>query len=64
MTSEMKLLSELLTVPKAAKEIGKSKMTLYRWIYQGKIETNPLGGILFITRAEVERLKAEVGDGG
>jgi len=58
MVRETKLLSELMTVPQAAKELGKTKMTLYRWIDQGKVRTDKIGGILFIRRAEVERLKS------
>lgn len=50
--------TELMTVPKAAKEIGKHKMTLYRWIDRGKIEAVEHGGILFIKTSDVERLKS------
>ena len=49
----------LLTVPAVAKLLDKPKMTLYRWIQKGKVEAISLGGILFITTREVERLKEE-----
>lgn len=62
--AEIKFLTDdLLTVPKAAKQLGRPKMTLYRWIDAGKIMTIKLGGILFIPKTEVERLKNEQATG-
>lgn len=52
-------INDILTVPDAAKELGKPKMTLYRWIDAGKITCVRLGGVLFIPRKELERLKKE-----
>jgi len=49
--------SDLLTVPKAAKQLGKPKMTLYRWLKSGKIIAITVGGIPFIPQSEVERLQ-------
>jgi len=48
---------DLMTVPKAAKALGRPKMTLYRWVAIGKVHAIKLGGILFIPVSEVERLK-------
>jgi len=48
---------EVVTVPEAAKRLGKPKMTLYRWIDANKILWLRFGGILFIPVSEVERLK-------
>lgn len=45
-----------VTVPKAAKLLGRQKMTLYRWIRANKVVTVKFGGILFVPRSEVERL--------
>jgi len=57
---EIKVLADdLMTVPKAAKALGHPKMTLYRWIDTDKIHAIKLGGILFIPKSEVERLKNE-----
>ena len=57
---EIKIKSDdLLTVPEAAKQLGRPKMTLYRWIDASKIVSIKLGGILFIPRSEVERLNLE-----
>ncbi|GAH81528.1 unnamed protein product [marine sediment metagenome] len=54
---EIKINSDdLLTVPQAAKQLGRSKMTLYRWIKANKIIYAELGGVLFIPKSEVERL--------
>jgi len=49
--------NEFLTVPAAAKAIGRTKVTLYRWIERQKIVTIRFGGILFIPASEVKRLK-------
>lgn len=48
---------EFVTVPAAALQLGKPKMTLYRWIHAGKIISIEFGGILFIPKNEVERIK-------
>ena len=48
---------DLLTVSKAAKQLGRGKMTLYQWIKAGKIIYVELGGVLFIPKSVVERLK-------
>ena len=57
---EIKVLAEdLMTVPKAAKALGYPKMTLYRWVGINKIHAIKLGGILFIPKSEIERLKGE-----
>ena len=50
---------DIVTVPEAAKQLGKPKMTLYRWIDTNKLISFKLGGILFIPVSEVERLKKE-----
>jgi excisionase family DNA binding protein len=51
------LTDDFVTVPEAAKQIGKPKMTLYRWIDSEKIIAVTFGGIKFIPKSEVERLK-------
>ena len=53
------LADDLMTVPKAAEALEHPKMTLYRWIEAGKIHAIKLGGILFIPKSEVERLRKE-----
>jgi excisionase family DNA binding protein len=51
------LTDDFITVPEAAKQLGKPKMTLYRWIGSNKLIAVTFGGILFIPKSEVERLK-------
>ena len=60
MTRELKVVTdEFVTVPGAAKQLGKPKMTLYRWIKANKLIAITFGGILFVPKSEVERLKGE-----
>jgi excisionase family DNA binding protein len=56
-TMEIKFKTDdIVTVPRAAKALGRPKMTLYRWIDADKIVSIKLGGILFIPTSEIERL--------
>ncbi|MBA7558642.1 hypothetical protein ES708_00246 [subsurface metagenome] len=58
MTRELKVVTdEFVTVPEAAKQLGKPKMTLYRWIEANKLIAVTFGGILFVPTSEIERLK-------
>ncbi len=50
---------DLVSVAKAAEALGRPRLTIYRWIEKGKIHGIRLGGILFIPKSEVERLKKE-----
>ena len=50
---------DLMSVPQAARVLGKPKLTLYRWIAKGKITAIELGDVLFIPTKEVERLQGE-----
>lgn len=49
---------DLLTVPEAARRLGKRKMTVYRWIKSGKIAVIYFSGVAFIPKSEIERLNA------
>ncbi len=51
--------SDLLSVAQAAHELERPRSTIYRWADAGKIHAIKLGGILFIPKSEVERLKNE-----
>ena len=58
MARELKVVTDgFVTVPEAARQLGKPKMTLYRWIEANKLITVTFGGILFVPKSEVERLK-------
>lgn len=48
---------DIITVPEAARRLGKHKVTLYRWVDAGILEATRLGGILFVNIADIERLK-------
>ena len=50
---------DLLSVQDAAKMLGRPRLTIYRWISAGKITSIKLGGILYIPKSEVEKLKYE-----
>lgn len=54
-----KTTSDFLTVPQAAKQIGVHFVTIYRWIDARTIVSVNFGGILFIPKSEVERLRNE-----
>lgn len=57
MVRELKVMTDdFLTVPQAAKQMAKPKMTLYRWIEANKLIAVTFGGILFIPKSEIERL--------
>lgn len=53
------LTDDLVGVQKAAKQLGITRMTLYRWIDAKKVVSIKLGGIRFIPRTEIERLENE-----
>lgn len=50
---------DLVSVPNAAKILGRPKITLYRWIEKGKLTAVELSGVLFIQTKDLERLKGE-----
>ena len=49
--------SDLVSVAQAARELERPRSTIYRWVDAGKIHGIKLGGIIFIPKSEVERLK-------
>jgi len=50
---------DLLTTTEAIEALGIARMTLYRWMKIGKINTVRFGGYRAIPKSEVERLKAD-----
>lgn len=50
---------DLLSVGRAAKSLNISRVWLYELIKDGKVNTIRLGGILFVPKSELERLKRE-----
>ena len=51
--------SDFMTARQAAKQIGVHFTTIYRWVEARTILSINFGGILFIPKSEVERLKNE-----
>ena len=50
---------DLLSVIVAAKLLGRPRVTIYKWIENGTIHSIKMGGILYIPRSEIERIKYE-----
>jgi len=48
---------DLMSVQQAASALGKPRVTLYRWIAKGQVLSVRFGGILYIPKTEVDRLK-------
>lgn len=48
---------DLMTLPDTARELNQSEVDFYRWAERGKIIAIRLGGILFVPKSEVARLK-------
>lgn len=51
--------TNLKSVDEAARDTGIPRPTLYRWIEQDKATAIKIGGRLFFTVEEVERLKKD-----
>jgi excisionase family DNA binding protein len=51
----MALKDEYFTVAQAAKKLGVTRQTVYRWIAEGKIPTEIIGREVLIKKDEVER---------
>lgn len=47
------------TIGNAAKELGVTRMTLWRWMQSNKLQGYRLGREIFIEKADIERLKRE-----
>jgi len=53
---------DLVSVATAANELGHPRITIYRWVEKGKLIGIKLGGILFIPKSEIDRIKKTKGD--
>ena len=54
---------DLLSVGRAAKELGISRVSAYQWIKDGKLNSIRLGGILFVLKSDVVTLKIKKATG-
>lgn len=55
-------INQPVQVGEAAKALGRSRETIYRWIEEGKLIAVEFGGVLFVPSSEIERIKKEVAD--
>lgn len=49
--------SHWMTAPEAAKYVGVSTATMYRWIHEGKITSTQYGGKWLVSKKDLERWK-------
>lgn len=55
--TEIKLTTnDLVSIQQAANMLGKPRVTIYRWVKNGKMSGVKFGGIIYIPTSEVERL--------
>ena len=54
---------DLVSVAAAAKDIGCTRQTVYRWLRKQKMVSLEIAGQLCIPRDEVERIKNKIGAG-
>jgi len=52
-------LGNFVLLCQVARELEVSRMTLWRWVKAGKLQTYRIGREVLIEKAEVERLKAK-----
>lgn len=50
---------DILSVQDAAKELKKHRVTIYRWVLSGEVMAVKFGGVHYIPKSEIERLKGE-----
>jgi excisionase family DNA binding protein len=48
---------ELVSVDQASQETGVPRPTLYRWINQNKVNAFKIGGVIFIPKTEISKLR-------
>lgn len=49
----------MLTVPQAARQVGREPETVRRWIRSGKLPAKKVGGRYFVDEMEIEALSDE-----
>ncbi len=54
-------LQEYYTTPQAAKVLGIGRMTAFRWVNSGKIQTKMVAGMRLIPGSEIARIMKEKG---
>lgn len=56
--------TDLTNVATAAAELHVTRMTIYRWVNDGKILAVKFGKSTFIPKSEIERLNKKGGENG
>ncbi len=51
---------ERITLPEAARRLGVSHATLFRWVQQGLVHAERVGRTHVVSGAEIERLRGRV----
>ena len=46
---------DALTPKEVAAELGRSTITVYRWIWSGRLQAEKVGGDWLVTRAQLRR---------
>ena len=55
-------LHDYVNQTRAAEILGISRMTLWQWLKDGKVQAVIVGGLRMIPQSEVERLKREINE--
>lgn len=56
----MKILDYFYTESQAAELLGVNRITIWRWIKNGRFNIQRVGSVVFIPKWEVESLKAKM----
>ena len=62
MTNQPIELHDYVTQTRAAELLGVTRMTLYNWLRDGKIQAVIVAGFRMIPQSEVDRLKKEINE--
>ena len=55
---------DIMSVGDAARILDRPPVTIYRWIADGKLPAVKFSGVLYVPRADIERLKGEHDNAG
>ena len=57
----MQIADSFYTETQAAKTLGVNRITIWRWIKDGRFDVQRVGGVVFIPKREVELIKTKEG---
>ncbi len=55
-------LHDFVNQTRAAETLGISRMTIWQWLKEGRIQAVIVGGLRMIPQSEVDRLKREINE--